>query len=148
MFYFYPLYLNSKLLTVAFFVTSVGWKMGFVSRRPVEAEAAAESFGQAFEQTAPSEESRNVSENIQPINGSSFVSRGLPKAEPFCQAFEQTAPSKEFRNVSESIQPVNGSSFISRGLAKAEVAVESFSQDFEPPSGCSNVMPPIEVFYE
>ncbi|XP_063945845.1 uncharacterized protein LOC108214077 [Daucus carota subsp. sativus] len=119
-------------------------EMGFVSRRPVEAEAAAESFGQAFEQTAPSEESRNVSENIQPINGSSFVSRGLPKAEPFCQAFEQTAPSKEFRNVSESIQPVNGSSFISRGLAKAEVAVESFSQDFEPPSGCSNVMPPIE----
>ena len=109
MFYFYPLYLNSKLLTVAFFVTSVGWKMGFVSRRPVEAEAAAESFGQAFEQTAPSEESRNVSENIQPINGSSFVPRGL---------------------------------------AKEEVAVESLSQDVEPPSGCSNAMPPLEVFYE
>ncbi|KAL1822962.1 probable ubiquitin-like-specific protease 2B isoform X2 [Daucus carota subsp. sativus] len=119
-------------------------EMGFVSRRPAEAEAAVESLGQGFEQTAPSEESRNVSQIIQPVNCSSFVSRGLAEAESFCQAFEQTAPSEEFRNVSESMQPVNGSSFVPRGLAKEEVAVESLSQDVEPPSGCSNAMPPLE----
>lgn len=116
------------------------------------------SFSKFFHESAPCSQAgqgleltmlqTSSPEGIQPVNDSSFASRG-PAETPCSQAgkgLELTILQPSF---SESIQPVKGSGFASRGPAETEAAVESFGQAFElrePSEELKNAMPPIEVF--